>query len=187
MGGWIHSLVQILVEGLVLPVGGDDVFHSLGVFGADYEGGGLVPGKFLQGSCLIVAVEFWIKDAVPRTLLAAASGKELIVVDVDGHVLANVLQSLCPAKDKELAFGLAHGFSEEQGSFHVDVGLFAFKGCHKAVEAGMLFGVGIGLAGNAVENELFLFGKGAVAHHGGVSPFVSFCLKYFNYPLLSQN
>ena len=36
-------------------------------------------GKFLQGSCLVVAVEFGIEDAVPRTLLAAASGKELIV------------------------------------------------------------------------------------------------------------
>ena len=89
-----------------------------------------------------------------------------------------MLQSLCPAQDQKLPFGLAHGLCEEQGPFHVDVGLFALKGCHKAVEAGMLLGIGVGLAGNAVENELFLFGKGAVAHHGKVPPSICslFCV-----------
>ena len=165
MGLGIQTAVQILVEGLVLPVGGDDLFHGAGVFGIDVEGGSLVAGQLLEGGRLIVAVQFGIQDAVTGALLAATTGDELVIVDVDGHVLADVLEGLGPAQHQQFAFGLLHGFGEQQRALHVDMGLFAFKGSHQTVQAGMLFSIGIALAGDGIEKELFLFGISAGTRH----------------------
>ena len=77
-----------------------------------------------------------------------------------------MLQSFCPAQHQQFALGLLHGFGEEQGAFHVNMGLLAFKGGHQTIQAGMLFGVGVALAGDGIQKELFLFRVSAGTRHG---------------------
>ena len=154
-----QAAVQVLMKGLVLPVGGDDVLDHLGIFRIHFKRRRFVARQFLQGRSLIVSVQFGIQNAVARALTTATAGNELVVVNVDRHLFANVLERLGPAQHEHLPFGFLHGFGEQLCPLHVDEGLLAVKHPDHLVHARMQQFVGILLAVNLVFNDPFLSGK----------------------------
>ena len=119
------------MEGFPFPVGGDLVDHHLGVFGGDVEGGLHPLGELLNGQIEEIPVQFGIENPV-TSLVPGSADQELMVVDVDGHVLGDVLQRLGPAQGQVLAFGLLHRVGEVFGALDIDLGAQHLETFHDA-------------------------------------------------------
>ena len=116
---------------LPFPVGGDLVDHHPGVFGADVEGGLDPLGELLDGQIEEITVQFGIEDAV-AALVSGTPDQQLVIVDMHGDVLGDVLQRLGPAQGQVLTLGLLHRLGEVFGALDIDFGAHHLEALHDA-------------------------------------------------------
>ncbi|KAF5044587.1 hypothetical protein DSECCO2_490250 [anaerobic digester metagenome] len=149
--------VELLVEGLALPEGGDLLDDDHGVLGGDGRGRGRAVRQLLHRDVQEVAVQFGVEDAV-AAVAAGAAEQELVVLDIDGHVLGDVLHGLGPAQNQRLAFGLLHGLGEIEGSFYVNARLLPVESLQHLENTTVCFAKSVFLALDFVIKPLFLRG-----------------------------
>ena len=120
------------MESLSFPIRSDFFDGDAGIFLGNAERGLGTVGQFLNGQIHKIAVQLGKEDAI-ATPAADAAGQELIVVDIDGDVLGDVLEGLGPAQNEGLAFRPLKGFGEITGPFHIDHGLLIAERIQNAV------------------------------------------------------
>jgi hypothetical protein len=118
--------VELFVKGLALPEGSDLLDDDLRVLGGDGRGGLGAGGEVAHRDVQEVAVQFRIENAV-TAVATGATQKQLVVLDIYGHVLGDVTEGLGPAQDKRLSLGLLHGLGEIQRPFDIDAGLLSVE------------------------------------------------------------
>lgn len=114
-----EHLVQMFVEGLALPVGGDFFHDDVEILGRNLEGALVAVVQVADHFAVKVTVYFRIEDTVTAKLADAAREK-LIRSNPHSDLLGYVFQGLGPAEGEELAFRLLHALSEPPGALNIN-------------------------------------------------------------------
>ena len=112
-------LVQMLVEGLALPVGGDFFHNDFEILGRNLEGALIAVVQVANHFAVKVTIYFRVEDSVTAKLADAAS-EELVRRNPDRDLFGYVFQSLGPAECEKLAFRLLHALGEPPGALDIN-------------------------------------------------------------------